>query len=77
MFDSMSAYLTVRIDQPQVREGNGRMKNSLLADIHKPPNVLMNLVYTAPGMNRAITTEVQIYIHGIDILNEHRYYEVR
>jgi hypothetical protein len=58
-----------------VREGNGRLKNNLMAQKHQPPNLLINLVLRPPGMP-PLTAEVQIYLRGIEELIEHRYYEV-
>ena len=59
-----------------VREGNGRLKNNLMAAKHQPPNLLINLVFRPPDM-QPITAEIQIYLREIEELNEHRYYEVR
>ena len=59
-----------------VRGGNGRFKNNLMTEKHQPPNLLINLILHPPDMP-AITAEVQIYLRGIEDLNEHRYYEVR
>ena len=59
-----------------VREGNGRLKNNLMAPKHQPPNLLINLVLRPPD-RPPIMAEVQIFLREIEQLNEHRYYEVR
>ena len=58
-----------------VRMGNGRFKNNLMAEKHQPPNLLINIIVRPPGLP-SITAEVQIYLCGIEELIEHRYYEV-
>ena len=58
-----------------VRTGNGRCKNNLRAKEHTPPNILINVVVSRPGMPE-ITAEVQIFLRAIEEIMEHRHYEV-
>ena len=73
--DSFANAANAIISAFDVRVGNGRFKNNLMAEKHQPPNLLINFVVRPPGMS-PITAEVQIYLCGIEELTEHRYYEV-
>ena len=55
-----------------IREGRGRLKNNLIIDKHQPPNMLINLVFDAPGGLPPITAEVQLYLRDIEKINEVR-----
>ena len=77
--DAFAAITNKILLEYDVREGHGRLKNNLEIEKHQPPNVLTNVVMPAPaGMEpQTISAEIQIFLRGIDEMNEHKYYEAR
>ena len=74
--DAFANVANMIISTFDVREGHGRLKNNLTTTRHQPPNLLINVVIVPPGQT-PITAEIQIYLGGIQVLLEHRYYEAR
>ena len=67
--DVFASAVEALISDFDIREGRGRLKNNLMIEKHQPPNMLINLVVSAPGAP-SITAEVQIYLRDIEKLNE-------
>ena len=69
--DAFANAATALIAEFDIREGRGRLKNNLMTEKHQPPNILINLLVSAPGLP-PITAEVQLYLRDIEQLTEVR-----